>query len=75
MKNYSRYRFVFPRICKLGCGWKPMVNLTSPPPQKEHQMPIEYDAGQVPEMFCTFWRRATFFPLPEIEPQIVQFRA
>jgi len=45
VKTYSRYKYVFPVTYNLGCGWKSMVNLTSPPPQKEHQMPIEYDAG------------------------------
>jgi len=60
MKTYSRCRIVFPLTCNLGCGWKPMVNLT-PPPTERNQMPIEYDAGQIPEMVCTFWRRATFF--------------
>ena len=43
-----------------------MVNLTSPASQKEHQMPIEYDAGQVPHsgeephFFAPPWNRTPY---------------
>jgi hypothetical protein len=38
---------IVPLIVNLASTWKPVINLTSgpPPPQKEHLVAVEYNAG------------------------------
>jgi hypothetical protein len=72
MKTYWRSRSIV-LILNLGSRWKWVVNLTFPPSRKYIQHPSNVMLGRPQNWSGHCGKQIRFLPLPEIEPQIVQF--